>query len=266
MVDTQVEERESLTLVSGGKKIFGILHRPVTQQRVPVVLMCHGFAGTKVGRFRMYVRLSEALCKVGIASLRIDFRGCGDSEGSFIDTTLEGQVEDALKGLQFLREHPQIDTDRIGILGRSLGGPVAVMVARRAKDIRSLALWAAVYHGDPWKTTWEENAKKLAGTPAANAPFVFQGHLTNPLLFLQLLQLNMKNELAALSHIPFLCAHSDKDEVVNPSHAHFYREARNGSTALSNFIRLFESSHDFSDHKEQDMIIKETVDWYLKTL
>ncbi len=266
MVDTLVEERESLTLISGGKKIFGVFHRPVTPQHVPVVLMCHGFAGTKVGRFRMYVRLSEALARAGIASLRIDFRGCGDSEGNFIDTTLEGQIEDALTGLQFLREHPQVDTDRIGVLGRSLGGPVAIMVARRAPDIRSMALWAAVYHGDPWKAIWEENAKKAAGTPAASGPFTFQGHLTNPLLFLQLLQLNMRNELASLSHIPFLCAHSEKDEVVHPSHAAHYREARNGSTALSNFIKLFESSHDFSDHKEQDMIIRETVDWYLKTL
>ncbi len=263
---SRVEERRCITIDSKGHKIFGVLHQPITDRKVPAVLMCHGFAGTKVGRYRMYVRLSEALAAVGIASLRLDFRGCGDSEGDFVNSTLRDQVDDALLGLKYLEGLPGIDVSRIGLLGRSLGGPVAVLAAREAGHIKSLVLWAAVYHGDPWLKTWEETSKSSKGPTGKPAPFLFQGSMTNPELFMQLIKLNMAQELDKLSELPFMCVHSDKDEVVAYSHADRYRQVRERSTARSDFIRLQRSTHDFSDHQEQEMTLKETTEWYVETL
>jgi esterase/lipase len=228
--------------------------------------MCHGFAGTKVGRYRLYVRLSEALAAAGIASLRIDFRGCGDSEGNFIDTTFEGQVEDALHGLKHLTDESQIDSDRIGILGRSLGGPVAIVAARRYGLVKSVVLWASVYHGDSWKREWEEALSAQTQAAKKREPMMFQGQPINPQLFLQLLKLNMANELEAISDVPFLCVHSEKDEVVDLSHAHRFRESRESASGASHFTHLRHSSHDFSDLTEQEETIQLTVDWYRKTL
>ena len=49
--------------------------------------------------------LQKRLAQSGIASLRLDFRGCGDSEGSFEETDLESQISDALLGLNYLATH-----------------------------------------------------------------------------------------------------------------------------------------------------------------
>lgn len=96
------EVREWVTIQVGEMKLFGVIHRPLQGKRSPAVLVCHGFGGSKTGRFRIYVELASLLAKAGIVTLRLDFRGCGDSEGNFSDTTVNSEVEDALKGLEFL--------------------------------------------------------------------------------------------------------------------------------------------------------------------
>lgn len=263
----KVETRESVILESQGTKLFGVLHKPIGVSKAPAVMMCHGFAGTKVGRYRMYVRLSEALSEAGIGSFRLDFRGCGDSEGKFLDTTMEGQIEDALLGIKFLEEQPWVDAERMGILGRSLGGPVAVVAARKHGGMKSLALWAAVYHGDPWKQQFEEARKARAANPTGNqGPLLFQGHPTNPMLVVQLLAMNLDKELELLKDVPLFCVHSEKDEVVDLTHAELFRNLRRHVKAPSEFIKLLLSSHDFSDHSEQEQTIRDTVNWYVKTL
>lgn len=115
----QVELREAITLENNGEKIFGILHRPLHASHVPAVVICPGFAGNKCGKFRMFVTLGKELAKQGIAVLRFDYRGAGDSEGEFRDITLEGKISDTLKCLNFLADDPQIDSSRLGLLGRS---------------------------------------------------------------------------------------------------------------------------------------------------
>ncbi len=99
------EKRECITLKNHDEKIFAIFHQPITlgNEKAPAILICHGFAGQKTGRYRLYVTLAEELAKSGVAVLRLDFRGCGDSEGDFVNTTLAGEVSDALKGLEFLK-------------------------------------------------------------------------------------------------------------------------------------------------------------------
>src|SRR5689334_8479689 len=120
------EERKTVTLLSQDLKLFGILHLPLLKnsEKAPAVLFCHGFGGNKSGRYRLYVRLAEKLSQAGIAVLRFDFRGCGDSEGAFGDITIETQVQDALAAAEFLLTHPSVDPNRFGIFGSSLGGAI----------------------------------------------------------------------------------------------------------------------------------------------
>ncbi len=75
-----------------GKQLIGIFHLPKTKKKVPLVIFCHGFAGTKT-RLK-YVKLARVLAKSGIASFRFDFEGCGDSEGDFKKITIKREVSD----------------------------------------------------------------------------------------------------------------------------------------------------------------------------
>lgn len=126
-------------------ELYGVLHLPYRMSEkkpVPGVIFCHGFTGTKVEAHRMFVKMARLLEKHRIASLRFDFRGCGDSSGYFSEMTVMGEVEDAQNAVDFLCLQPGIDRNRIGLVGLSLGAVPASYVAGRDPRIHALALWA----------------------------------------------------------------------------------------------------------------------------
>ncbi len=134
-----------------GQLIRGILTLPEGQSRnVPLVLLFHGFtgqkdemdvAGTNEAMFEMTARI---FAENGIASLRIDFRGSGESEGAWEDTTFSGQISDAMAAISFVQSIPEINPNRIGVLGLSQGGLVAAATAARDPRVKAAILWNPV--------------------------------------------------------------------------------------------------------------------------
>lgn len=265
-LENKEEIREAITLENQGEKIFGILHRPLeTHTKVPAVIVCPGFAGTKAGKFRLFVTLGKELAKQGVAVLRFDYRGSGDSEGEFDAITLDGKVSDTLKCLEFLENDRQIDGKRLGLLGRSLGGVVALLAARRHQNIKSLALWAPVFKSDPWKELWQ--AFKSGQMDASKKEMLrnLPANIPNLRFLNQFFSLNLSEELKELEHIPLLHLHGAQDRIVKIEHARDFEQARK-HVSQTRFVELPRSDHDFSDSDEQKIAIQETLDWYLKTL
>ena len=123
--------------------LSGIIVQPDAEEPVPAVLMLHGFASQKDEVGDMYKRLAAELGARGIASLRIDFRGWGESEGEMVESTVTGQVEDAATAYNYLVGLDFVDPQRVGVLGFSLGGSIAVFSAGEHPDwYRSMALWS----------------------------------------------------------------------------------------------------------------------------
>lgn len=260
------EIREAVTLTNNGEKIFGILHRPLQATSVPAIVICPGFAGNKSGKFRMFVNLGKELAKRGIAVLRFDYRGSGDSEGEFRDVTLKGKISDTEKCLEFLSHDPQIDASRLGLLGRSLGGVIAVLAARHLASIKSLVLWAPVFTSDPWRELWESFKSNLRLDEAKQEVLRHLPANVPNLEFLeQFFKLDLEKELAGLKNIPLLHIHGERDQVVKIEHAKEYEKARVG-LANTRFVQLPLSDHDFSNLDEQTQAIRETCQWYEKTL
>lgn len=98
-----------------------------------------GPGGLKLSIFKVLaVRFGQA----GIASLRCDDRGTGESTGDFKKATLETFVGDTQATLEALRSEPAIDPDRIGLIGHSEGGIIAPVVASKNPRLRALVLMA----------------------------------------------------------------------------------------------------------------------------
>lgn len=132
-----------------GLNIVGTLAMPTTDEPVPLVLLFHGFKGerdelpivnTEEG---MFSRTARIFAERGVASLRIEFRGSGESEGAWEDTTFTGQISDAIAALDFVETLDGIDPNRIGVLGLSQGGLVGAEAAGRDDRVKSLVLWSA---------------------------------------------------------------------------------------------------------------------------
>lgn len=81
--------------------------------------------------------VSQALTQVGIVGLRFNFRGVGRSQGSFGGGIPE--QSDARAALDFLSRHEEINPARIGIMGYSFGGRVALPVGSTDNIVKAIA-------------------------------------------------------------------------------------------------------------------------------
>ena len=120
--------RQFIQITRAGLSLRGVLERP-SDSPCPLVLMLHGFGGRMDGGQEMSDRLTAA----GLATLRFDFNGHGQSEGSFTDMTPYNEIEDAAA---FLRYAMTLDfvTD-IYAVGHSQGGVIAGMLAGYYHDV-----------------------------------------------------------------------------------------------------------------------------------
>lgn len=121
---------EQVTFKSSDLNISGVVHIPddmTPGERRPAVLVLHGFgsrkdAGNVTGPANMFMRW-------GYVVLRFDMRGCGDSDGLFGHLLCLDQVEDTRAAVTFMQSRPEVDPDRIGVVGSSFGAAVAVYSA-----------------------------------------------------------------------------------------------------------------------------------------
>ena len=133
---------ERLTIDGAKGKLAAIIQKPVLTegQRCPMVMLCHGFSGRKDGP--MFELIADTLMMHGIASIRFDFNGHGDSEGDFVDMTVPNEIEDAMKVYEYVRDLRYVSD--VAIVGHSQGGVVASMTAGKLEqgDIKAVALMA----------------------------------------------------------------------------------------------------------------------------
>ena len=133
------------TTVDVGNGIVGVLNQPAGATAGPAVLLLHGFGSSKDEVGNMYKNLAAALAEKGVSSLRIDFRGYGKSDGDTGASTVDTMVEDARTAYEYLKSLPSVDPERIGVLGFSLGGGVAMISAGQHPDwYKSMATWSSV--------------------------------------------------------------------------------------------------------------------------
>lgn len=137
---------EEVSYTQGQIVLAGTLTLPAGEGPHPAVLLISGSGpqnrDEEVFGHRPFLVLSDHLTRKGIAVLRVDDRGVGESTGESELATSEDFADDAMAGVEFLRARPEIDPGRIGLIGHSEGGVVAPMVASRSEDVSFIVLLA----------------------------------------------------------------------------------------------------------------------------
>jgi len=141
-----------VTFTNEGMTLVCSLTIPGTSQLPPIVITMNGFGGDRddveipgTGE-PFFKRFARILAEQGIASLRIDFRGSGDSDGEYQMTSFSTQISDALAAVDYICNNlkHQVNTKSIGMMGFSQGGIGGSTAAAKDKRVDSVVLWSPV--------------------------------------------------------------------------------------------------------------------------
>lgn len=140
------EEEVRIENKVAGVTLAGTLTLPPGKGSFPVVVLITGSGpqnrNEEILGHKPFLVIADALTRQGIAVLRYDDRGVGQSTGKFSGATTADFATDADAVVAWLRTRKDINPKRIGLIGHSEGGLIAPMMAARDKNIRFIVLLA----------------------------------------------------------------------------------------------------------------------------
>lgn len=196
-----------------GQQLAGILDMPDSGKPQATALFAHCFTCNK--NYKAVARISRALSDAGIAVLRFDFTGLGDSEGEFAATNFSTSIEDILDAAHYLANAgipPSI------AIGHSLGGTAMLMAAPDIASIGAVVTIGAPGTADHVIRLFDDQAHNLASDGEAvvdigGRPFRIRKQLIDDLTT------QSGPARAAKLRLPLLVMHSPIDEVVSIDNA-----------------------------------------------
>lgn len=136
---------DTVFIPSGSDVLCGVLYRP---DRAPAfgLVMCHPLFEERKSAQRVMVEAARAFASNGIAVLRFDYRGCGDSTGPFDAFGCADWSADIATAVRFLTD--QTAAKPLGLLGLRLGASLALEAAAENPGLaRFLVLWEPILNG-----------------------------------------------------------------------------------------------------------------------
>ena len=129
-----------------GIALAGTLTLPEGRGPFPAVILISGSGAQDrdetIFQHKPFLVLADMLTRRGVAVLRVDDRGVGGSSGSTATATSEEFAGDVEAGINLLKSRPEIDGQKIGLMGHSEGGLIAPIVAARSRDVAFIVLLA----------------------------------------------------------------------------------------------------------------------------
>ncbi len=173
----------------------------------PAVMVLHG-AGSRKENHADYARAAVAH---GLAALTFDNRGHGETEGPLG----VGVIDDMADLAAWLWDRPEIDGDRIGVRGSSMGGLLAIHLAAESDDI---AAAVAICPAAEWMLA-EDVARVLDGRPPPQGSALSEMQIDAPGLATWLDINDVEDAAERMGPKPLLLIHARGDEVVPYSHS-----------------------------------------------
>jgi alpha-beta hydrolase superfamily lysophospholipase len=155
------------SVVSNGHRLRTIVGRPSSSGRHPALLLVQGLGNYSIDQpagSMAYDKILDELTRGGMVTMRVDKPGCGDSEGGpWPEIDFQTELDGYRQGLKALKALEFVDPDRVFILGHSMGGVMAPLLAAEEK-VRGVAVYGTVFR--TWFEYQVENVRRqsrLAG-------------------------------------------------------------------------------------------------------
>ncbi len=118
-------EDQVVSISSRDAQVPATVVLPSGEGPFPLVILCHGHGGSREENIG-FGAIAKALADKGIASIRMDFPGCGESKESFQNNNLTNMKADVKASLEYALANYPVDPTRIGLFGYSMGGRIAL--------------------------------------------------------------------------------------------------------------------------------------------
>lgn len=235
-------------------------------EKAPCVVMLHGTGSDKDEAGGGYKKLAPVLAESGIASIRIDFAGSGESKADYSLYNFTSAKADANAAADYVKTLDQIDGDKIGIMGWSQGGTMALLAASENENFKSVVTWAGAL--DLSKLVTEEMIEQAKADGQTKLEFEWREPLNLGLQWIE--EMQSTDVLAAVGKIkaPVLAINGGKDDVVLPENAEKIASAATNEKSTSSIIE--NADHTFNifteDMTDFDMLAAQTTQWFVDTL
>jgi len=232
----------------------------------PIVVMLHGTGSDKSEAGGGYLLAAPALAEAGIASIRFDFIGNGESTADYIDYNFTSAVDDTNIAFAYAASLPRIDGHRAGVMGWSQGGTIALLAAGENPAYKSVVCWAGapdlsgVADLEAYEIAKENGFYELT--------FEWRSSLKLGLQWFDEAYGTDVLQVFSNSTAPVLAINGALDTVVDPVNAQRIVDASRNNE--SEVLLIEGADHTFNiftgDMTAFDQLIGATVDWFVKTL
>lgn len=213
-----------------------------------IVIMFHGFTGNKTEHAGHFRNFSRVLLKNEISSIRFDFYGNGESDGEFKDFTFDTLIDDSEQIIKYVKTN--FNDKNIVLLGYSMGGAVASMMADKHPEIENIILWSPAGNIlDIIKRYYENYPKNEDGNIIMNSYFELSKEMYESVSKYDIY--NGFDEY--LGNV--LIIQGEKDLAVKPEVSKKFHElAKN-----SNYIMIPNAGHGYDKIEERDILYRESL-------
>ncbi len=247
-------ETTTLTYESRGVQVPATLVTPDGVDSYPVVILAHGHGGSREENVG-FAAIADALAEQGIASLRMDFPGCGESTESFQENTLSNMKADVLAGLEYVKSN--LNVTKVGLFGYSMGGRITLELLAEGTAPDAVVLLAPAADNTDLKSLFggEEAYASLYETAKADGYAVFttiygQVQELSTAWFEDLAKYDdVKTTAAAAWQGPAEVIWGTDDEAVSPSVSAAVAEALNAET-----VEATGEGHGYGFYSEDDTV------------
>ncbi|MCR4919846.1 MAG: alpha/beta fold hydrolase [Prevotella sp.] len=258
---TPTRGAEPVSIDGDHGKLAACIQKPLLQpgQQCPMVVFCHGFGGRKEGA--IFELIADTLQAHGIASIRFDFNGHGQSEGAFVDMTVPNEIEDAKKVVEYVRDLRYVSS--LAIVGHSQGGVVAAMTAGELSAAQGQSAFKAVALMAPAAVLREDAIRGYtmgrAYDPLDPEPYVeMPGGLKLGANYIRTAFSLPIYETAARYQGPALIIHGNADRIVPYTFGERFHQIWPGST----FVLQEHFDHGFTQniYRTTDIVARYLID------
>ena len=255
-----------VSIPNGDHEVPATVCMPSGEGKFPVVVMLHGTGSNRDEAGNGYKMAAPVLAeKYGIATVRIDFMGSGDSTADYTGYTFESAVSDAVAAANYAKTLEQIDGEPIGVMGWSQGGRLALLTAARNDVFTTVLTWAGAYDQKGGEQKQYEIAKKDGyyeviydwRAPLKQSPAYYECAMA----------IDYAAEVANIK-APILAINGKEDTTVLPETAQKIVDA--STNPDSRVLLLDGADHTFCVFSGDDTVLKtlvqDTIDWFNKTL